>query len=67
MKEVDRLLRGAALLEDVYQAQGKRHQHGRTLGRLQTPAEVGLRLLTLKHVRNWSYDELEREMRAVVT
>ena len=33
-------------------------------GRTQTPAEVALRLLILKHVRNWSYDTLEREVRA---
>src|ERR1700730_2385252 len=33
-------------------------------GRTQTPAEVALRLLILKHVRNWSYDTLEREGRA---
>jgi IS5 family transposase len=64
MKEVDGLLEDAALLESVYDAQGKRHQHSRTLGRWQTPAEVALRLLILKHVRNWSYDELEREVRA---
>jgi IS5 family transposase len=31
---------------------------------MQTPAEVVLRLLLLKHVRNWSYDVLEREVRA---
>lgn len=64
MKEVDRLLEDAALLKDVYQEQGKRHRHSRTLRRLQTPAEVALRRLILKHVRNWSYDELEREVRA---
>jgi IS5 family transposase len=64
MKEVDPLLEDAALLEDVYQAQGKRHRQSRTRGRMQTPAEVALRLLILKHVRNWSYDELEREVRA---
>src|SRR5205823_12930768 len=29
----------------------------------QTPAEMVLRLLLLKHVRNWSYDSLEREVR----
>jgi transposase, IS5 family len=52
------------LLEEVYQAQGKRRRHSRTRGRMQTPAEVALRLLILKHVRNWSYDELEREVRA---
>jgi IS5 family transposase len=28
------------------------------------PAEVVLRLLILKHIRNWSYEELEREVRA---
>ncbi len=64
MKEVDGLLDDAVLLESVYEAQGQRHRHSRTLGRLQTPAEVALRLLILKHVRNWGYDTLEREVRA---
>jgi IS5 family transposase len=64
MKEADRLLDDAALVESVYEAQGQRHRHSRTLGRLQTPAEVALRLLILKHVRNWGYDTLEREVRA---
>jgi len=64
MKEVDQLLEDAALVESVYDAQGKRHPKSRTRGRTQTPAEVALRLLTLKHVRNWSYDTLEREVRA---
>ena len=64
MKEADRLLDDAALLESVYEAQGKRHPHSRKLGRLQTPAEIALRLLILKHVRNWSFDTLEREVRA---
>ena len=27
-----------------------------------TPAEVVLRMLVLKHLRDWSYDELEREV-----
>jgi IS5 family transposase len=31
---------------------------------MQTPAEVLLRLLWLKHIRNWSYNVLEREVRA---
>ena len=64
MWEVDRLLEDEALLERVYEAQGERHAHSRTRGRLQTPAEVVLRLLILKHVRNWSYQTLEREVRA---
>jgi IS5 family transposase len=64
MKEVDQLLEDAALVESVHDAQGKRHRKSRTHGRTQTPAEVALRLLILKHVRNWSYDTLEREVRA---
>src|SRR5215469_1402053 len=64
MKEVDQLLEDAALVESVYEAQGKRYRKSRTRGRTQTPAEVALRLLILKHVRNWSYDTLEREVRA---
>lgn len=64
MREADRLLEDAALVESVYEAQGKRHPQSRTRGRVQTPAEVALRLLILKHVRNWSYDTLEREVRA---
>ena len=64
MREVDQLLEDAALVEEVYEAQGKRHPQSQTRGRTQTPAEVALRLLILKHVRNWSYDTLEREVRA---
>src|SRR5437879_5818315 len=40
MREADRLLEDAALVESVYEAQGKRH------------------------AQNWSYDTLEREVRA---
>ena len=36
----------------------------RTRGRLGTPAEVVVRLLLLKHIRNWSYEGAEREVRA---
>ena len=34
--------------------------------RPQTPAEVALRMLFLKHVRNWSYETREREVRGNV-
>ena len=66
MRVVDELLEDDALLEIVYGAQGKRHAQSRTRGRHQTPAEVVLRMLILKHVRNWSYETLEREVRANV-
>jgi len=62
MIEADRLLEDEDLIEVVYEAQGHRHAHSATLGRTQTPAETVLRLLLLKHVRNWSFDTLEREV-----
>jgi IS5 family transposase len=66
MRVVDELLEDEKLLDAVYEAQGRRHPQSRTRGRQQTPAEVALRMLILKHVRNWSYEVLEREVRANV-
>ena len=66
MRAVDELLEDDELLSAVYDAQGQRHSQSRTRGRHQTPAEVVLRMLVLKHVRNWSYATLEREVRANV-
>jgi transposase, IS5 family len=64
MRVADALLEDEELLDKVYDAQAKRHRKSRTRGRKQTPSEVVLRLLILKHARNWSYDVLEREVRA---
>src|SRR6202140_5588557 len=63
MVQADRLLDDEELIEQVFAAQGKRHEHSATKGRSQTPAEMVLRLLLLKHVRNWSFEPLEREVR----
>ncbi len=63
MVEADKLLDDETLIDRVYEAQGKRHEKSQTRGRSQTPAETALRLLLLKHVRNWSFDVLEREVR----
>ena len=63
MIQADRLLEDEKLIDRVYEAQGERHEHSATRGRSQTPAEMVLRLLLLKHVRNWSFDTLEREVR----
>lgn len=62
MIEGDQLLNDEDLIEAVFEAQGQRHAHSATRGRAQTPAEIVLRLLLLKHVRNWSFDTLEREV-----
>jgi len=64
MRAADGLLEDDELLTKVFEAQGRRWKQSRRRGRLQTPAEVLLRLMLLKHVRNWSYEVLEREVRA---
>jgi len=66
MRAVDEVLEDDELVSGIYDAQGQRHAQSRTRGRHQTPAEVVLRMLILKHVRNWSYETLEREVRANV-
>jgi transposase, IS5 family len=64
MREVDQVLTDQELLGVVYEALARRWPQSRTRGRRGTPAEVVLRLLLLKHIRNWSYAVLEREVRA---
>src|SRR6201982_364080 len=64
MKEADQLLGDPQIVAAVYEALARRHPHSRKRGRPGTPAEVVLRLLVLKHMRNWSYGVLEREVRA---
>lgn len=64
MREVDALLADHELVQIVYEALARRYPRSRTRGRPATPAEVVLRLLLLKHMRNWSYHVLEREVRA---
>jgi hypothetical protein len=64
MRVVDELLENDEVVDAVYEAQGERHEQSRTLGRSPTPAEVALRMLILKQVRNWSYQTLEREVRS---
>jgi transposase, IS5 family len=64
MRHADRLLEDPAIVAAVYEALAKRRPNSRTRGRPGAPAEVVLRLLVLKHMRNWSYSVLEREVRA---
>lgn len=64
MRQVDQLLADRQLVQIVYEALARRWPNSRTRGRPATPAEVVLRLLLLKHMRNWSYGVLEREVRA---
>src|SRR6185295_13010280 len=64
MTHADRVLNDEKLVTAVYEALARRSPKSRTRGRRGTPAEVVLRLLLLKHIRNWSYEVLEREVRA---
>jgi IS5 family transposase len=64
MRVADRLLDDEELIGPVYEAQGRRWEQSRTRGRKQTPAEVVLRMLVLKHAHNWSFEETEHQVRA---
>jgi IS5 family transposase len=64
MEHADQVLADEQIVGAVYEALARRHPESRSRGRLGAPAEIVLRLLVLKHVRNWSYHALEREVRA---
>ena len=64
MKHADAVLADQDIVAAVYEALARRHAKSRSRGRRGAPAEVVLRLLILKHIRNWSYQVLEREVRA---
>ncbi len=64
MRQADQALNDERLLEIVQAAWSKLCKKSKTRGRTGTPAEIILRLLLLKHIRDWSYEELAREVRA---
>src|SRR5262249_2556314 len=64
MQKIDALLDDDELLDIVHEALGRRHPESWTRGRKATPSEVVLRLIVLKHMKNWSYETLEQEVRA---
>jgi transposase, IS5 family len=64
MRHADQALNDDRLLEIIQAAWSKLCRKSKTRGRTGTPAEIILRLLLLKHIRDWSYEDLEREVRA---
>jgi len=64
LRKIDTLLEEDAVIDVVAQALEKRWPQSRRRGRLGTPVEVVLRMLILKHMFDWSYDDLEQEVRA---
>jgi transposase, IS5 family len=64
LRRIDTLLEDEAVIETVAEAMEARWPQSRRRGRLGTPAEVVLRMLILKHLFDWSDDDLEHEVRA---
>ena len=64
MRHADELLEDESLINTVYEGLALRCPRSKTFGRRGIPAEVVLRMLLLKHVRDWSYEILVREVRA---
>ena len=54
MRQADAILDDEDLLATVHDALARRHPKSRTRGRHAAPAEMVLRMLVLKHLRNWS-------------
>src|SRR5215469_4366276 len=64
MRHADQIMEDDSLVEIVQAALSKRCQKSKARGRPGTPADVVLRLLILKHLRDWSFEETAREVRA---
>jgi IS5 family transposase len=64
LRKIDTLLEDEAVIDVVAQALEARWPQSRRRGRPGTPAEVVIRMLILKHLFDWSYDDLECEVRA---
>lgn len=62
LKRIDPVLDDSSLVDAVFEALTKRHKQSARTGRPSTPAEVVLRLLVLKHIRSWSYEQLQWEV-----
>src|SRR5438876_70286 len=66
LRRIDGLLDDEALVDAVWRALRSRYAQSARRGRPATPAEVVLRLLVLKHLKTWSYEQLEWEVRGSV-
>jgi transposase, IS5 family len=64
LRRIDTQLEDEAVIEVVAQALEARWPQSRRRGRPGTPAEIVIRMLILKHLFDWSYDDLEHEVRA---
>ncbi len=66
LRRIDELLDDDSLVAGVLEAMRGRFAHSGRRGRYGTPAEVALRMLVLKHLKDWSYEQLQWEVTVVV-
>src|SRR5215216_15833 len=64
MRQADQALEDEALVLIIQQALAKRCKKSKTRGRPGATAEIILRMMLLKHIRDWSFVDLTREVRA---
>jgi transposase, IS5 family len=62
LKQLDRLLDDDALYQRVRDDFSKRHRQTLVHGRHSSPVEVLLRLVLLKHLYQWSYQQTEDQV-----
>src|SRR5712691_11667023 len=63
LRTIDEVRDDGALVDLLDAALRRRYPLSGRRGRLGTPATVVLRILLLKHLRDWRFDECEREVR----
>lgn len=63
LRRIDEALNDDALVDGVLEAMRGRFPESARRGRRGTPAEVVLRMLVLKHLKTWSYEQLEWEVK----
>lgn len=63
LRKIAEVLQDEELIDQVEEALRRRRPKSGLLGRPGTPAAVVLRMLVLKHLYEWSFEECEREVR----
>ena len=63
LEPIDSLLEDSSLVGLILEAQAHRSPRSRTMGRQSIAPDRLLRCCALKHLKNWSFRELEREVR----
>ena len=63
LRRIDELLGDETLIDAVEEALKRRRPKSGRLGRPGTPAAVALRLLVLKHLYDWSFEDCVRQVR----